>query len=131
MNKKKLALMASVILGLALVSLMVAVPAMAQNGAQNGEALQTGEQQQLQTQDCQENCTCNGTQTGETQRIQERLRTQECSNQSISNGTQLQNRARLNQNNSTHLTTGNGTQATAGNGTEQNTYQYRYRHGSP
>ncbi len=121
MNKKKLVLMGSVMLGLALVSLMVAVPALAQNGAQNGQTLQTGEQQQLQTQDCDENCTCNGTQTGETLKIQERLRTQECSNKSASNGTQL--------------TTGNATQATAGNAqdAEQNTfeYQYRYRHGSP
>lgn len=129
MNKNKLTLLAIVMLGIALASLMVTVPAMAQNGAQNGETLQTQNQQQLQTQDCKESGKCNGAAVGKILRPQERLQTQACLNASTcngaSNGTQLQNRARLNECNCAQVTTGNGT--------EQNTYlhQYRYRHKSP
>lgn len=72
MNKKTV-LLAGVILGLILVPLVAAAPSLAQSIAQNGDTLQTQDQQQLQTKDC----TGDMTQVGDQLQTQDRLRSED------------------------------------------------------
>jgi ABC-type oligopeptide transport system substrate-binding subunit len=93
---KKIALLAGVILCIILVPLVAAAPSLAKI-AQNGDVLQTQDQQQLQTHDCTATCIGDITQTGDQLQTQDRLRTQDQQQLQTQdcNCTQLQTQTRL------------------------------------
>jgi len=130
----KAAALVTLVLGLVLVPIVVAAPAIAQLGTQAGDALQIQEQEKLQTRDCTNTCACNGTgdgtqlQTQVQERLQtcnqQQLQTRERANNCICNGnlsgTALQNRVRI-------CDCSNGEAANGNLTMKQHNNQYRYR----